>query len=397
MPEDRDQNSEQEFIKIAVKLLFQHMQDGKVKVAPHLAEKLKTAMDAVVFDEEGYPVLETVQPRVLSLAKTTAWIEREQRSREGEHDGEMHRMLPERIDIPMGTLADRSDAGGLELDKLAFELFKETAGVLIVCTSSKISYEEVTDVIFGRNQAICVGLLVRIVKFMKAILAILSNGDELGEVILALLRCLGESAINVRYLILKNDDALFDQYVKVSLGPEREMYDIIKENIEQRKGEALPVETRMLASIERLFKISGFQIEDVSRKHAEWGERMRDRLKALDMEKSYVVVQRIPSHAVHGTWVDLVLHHLEPKQAGFETSFNESSVDTRTLASICVFILAATKDYYENFLAVSPQARPLKVRIDDLVDRLQRVNSAHEEWYNQNKRVAKEEPPAAGA
>ena len=119
MPEDRDQNSEQEFIKIAVKLLFQHMQDGKVKVAPHLAEKLKTAMDAVVFDEEGYPVIETVQPRVLSLAKTTAWIELEQRSQEGEHDSEMHRMLPERIDIPMGTLADRSDAGGLELDKLA--------------------------------------------------------------------------------------------------------------------------------------------------------------------------------------------------------------------------------------------------------------------------------------
>lgn len=385
MSEDRDQNSEKEFIKIAVKLLFQHMQDGKIKVVPHLAKKLKTAMDAVIFDAEGYPVLETVQPIVLSLAKSTAWVEQEQRSQEGEHDSELHRMLPERIDIPMNTLADRTDAGGLELDKLAFELFKETAGVLIVCTYSRISYEEVTDVIFGKNQAICVGLLVRIVKFMRATLAILSHGDELGEVILALIRCVGESAINLRYLILKNDDSLFDQYVKVSLGPEREMHDIIKENIEQRKGETWPAETRMLASIERLFKISGVKIEDVSRKHVEWGGHMRDRLKALDMEKAYVVVQRIPSHAIHGTWVDLVLHHLEPKQAGFEPSFDESPVDTRILASICVFILSATKDYYEKFLAVSPEARPLKVRIDDLVDRLQRVNSAHEEWYNRNK------------
>ena len=81
--------------------------------------------------------------------------------------------------------------------------------------------------------------------------------------ILALLRCIGESAINVRYLILKNDDSIIDQYVKVSLGPEGELYDLIKDDIDQREGETLPVETRMLASIERLCKISGIKIEEV--------------------------------------------------------------------------------------------------------------------------------------
>lgn len=396
MPESKDRNSEQEFIKIVVKLLFQHMREGKVTVAPHLVEKLKTAMDAVEFNDEGYPTLETIQPIVLSFAKATALMEQERLNQEEENDSETHGMFPERIDVPTSGLADRTNAGGLELDKLAFELYKETAGILIVCAHSVVSYEELSEFSFGRNQAICVGLFVRIVKFMRATLAILSHGDELGEVILALLRCVGESAINVRYLILKNDDSLFDQYVKVSLGPEREMYDMIKENIEQRQGEILPVETRMLASIERLCKISGVKIEDVSRKHIEWGGHMRDRLKALGMEKLYASVQRIPSHAIHGTWVDLVLHHLEPKPKGFAASFDESPVDTRILAPICVFVLAATNDYYEKFLAVSPQARPLKARIDDLVDRLQRVNSAHEEWYHQNKAVVKEEPPATG-
>jgi len=355
-------------------------------------------MNAVKFDDKGSPILETVQPIVLSLAKATAWMEQERLSQEEkdrEEKSEIHGMFPARIDVPAATLADKTKTGGLELDKLAFELYKETAGVLIVCASSLVSYEEPAELKFNRNQAICVGLLVRIVKFMRATLAILSHGDDLGEVILALLRCIGESAINVRYLILKNDDSLFNQYVKVSLGPEGEMYDMIKENIEKRKGETLPVEARMLASIERLCKISGVKIEEVNRKHVEWGGTMRDRLKALGIEKLYAAVQRIPSHAIHGTWADLALHHLEVKPGGFAAKFKDSPVDTRILAPICLFVLAAVKDYYERFLAPSPEARPLNTRIDDLIDRLERVNLAHEEWYHQNKKVVQEEPPSS--
>lgn len=396
MPPDKEQNREQEFNKLAVKLLFQHMRDGILTLA-HIETKLAPAMDLVKFDQDGYPVLETVQPIVMSFAKATAWMEQERLSREEkdrEDKSEIHGMFPQRVDVPAGTLADRTNAGGLELDKLAFELYKETAGILIVCGSTLVSYEELTELKFNRNQAICVGLLVRIVKFMRATLAILSHGDDLGEVILALLRCIGESAINVRYLILKNDDSLFDKYVKVSLGPEGEMYDMIKENIEKRKGEPLPVEVRMLASIERLCKISGIKIAEVDRKHREWGGTMRGRLKTLGIEKLYAVVQRIPSHAVHGTWADLALHHLETRSGGFVAKFEDSPVDTRILAPICLFVLAAVKDYYERFLAHSPEARPLNTRIDDLIDRLERVNSAHEEWYHQNKKVVQEAPPS---
>lgn len=320
-----------------------------------------------------------------------------ERPREEKEKGEIEKMLPSRVDIPPTALADYSKAGGRELDKLAFELYKETAGVLIVCATSLVSYDDAPEIKFTRNQAICVGLLVRIVKFMKGTLAILSHGDELGEVILALLRCIGESAINARYLILKNDDSLFDQYVKVSLGPEGEMYDTIKANIEERNGLILPVETRMLASIERLCRISGIKIEAVNRKHMEWGGSMRERLKALGIEKSYASVQRIPSHAIHGTWADLVLHHLEERSGGFVARLDESTVDTRLLAPICLFILAAAKDYYEKFLAASPESKPLNARMDDLIDRLDRVNLAHEEWYHRNKKVAEDKPPTSGS
>lgn len=44
---------------------------------------------------------------------------------------------------------------------------------------------------------------------------------------------------------------------------------------------------------------------------------VRERMKAIDEEYLYLVVQRIPSHAVHGSWVDLLLHHLDEHGGGF--------------------------------------------------------------------------------
>lgn len=270
------------------------------------------------------------------------------------------------------------------MDELSFELFKETAGVLIACAHTLVSHEDLEKIVFRRNQAICIGLLVRIVKFMKAIAAILSNGDELGEVILGLFRCIGESAVNARFLMLRNDPSLFDQFVQVSLGPERELYDTIQKNIAARDGHPLPVETRMLASIERLCAVSGAKIEEVPRKHAEWGGGMRKRIEALGLDGTYAMVQRIPSHAIHGTWADLAMHHLRKQDSGFSPKFEESPVDSRLLAPICIFVLAAAARYYEAYLAAHPQTKPLIERIHDLTDRLRKVDAAHEQWYQNN-------------
>jgi len=296
-------------------------------------------------------------------------------------------MLPTRVELPAPILADRSKSAGRKLDELSFDLFKETAGVLIVCGHIIVTYENIEQPVFERNQAICLGFLVRIVKFMKAILAILSHGDELGEVILGLLRCIGESAVNARFLMLKNDPAIFDQFVKVSLGPERELFDTIQKNIAARDGQPLSVETRMLASIERLCRVSGVKIEEVPSKHAEWGGNMRKRIEALGLEGAYAMVQRIPSHAIHGTWSDLAMHHLVEEDGGFSPKFEESSVDSRYLAPICMFVLSAAEKYCDVYLAANPETKPLIDRVQDLTDRLQKVNSAHEEWYQANKRV----------
>src|SRR6266508_479520 len=100
MPEIHSDKEEQEFLKLVVKLLFRRVKEGKVTFAPHLLEKLTPAMEAVKFDQEGLPLLETVQPIVASLAKTTVWVEEERRvqeEKEREKNSQMHRSLPSRV------------------------------------------------------------------------------------------------------------------------------------------------------------------------------------------------------------------------------------------------------------------------------------------------------------
>jgi hypothetical protein len=87
-----------------------------------------------------------------------------------------------------------------------------------------------------RNQAICAGLLVRIAKFMLVVVQLGAKGDR-AEVVAALKRSILESAINLEFLARSNDDKFFDQFVKLSLGPERELYDLIQSNIAARSGE----------------------------------------------------------------------------------------------------------------------------------------------------------------
>ena len=95
---------------------------------------------------------------------------------------------------------------------LVFELYRE-AGGLISATSASYLGNTGDAIRFDRNQAICVGLLVRVSKLMLSIVK-LSSDIEHGETVEALNRCIIESSVNLRYLLLKDCDEAYDQFVK---------------------------------------------------------------------------------------------------------------------------------------------------------------------------------------
>lgn len=275
-----------------------------------------------------------------------------------------------------------------DFTSLAHGLYREAGCVIFVCASAVGPTGKLP-----RNQAICAGLLVRIGKFMTAI-AQLTFQEDRREVVTALSRCICESATNLRYLILKNDDALYSAFVQSGLGPQREVFDKVNANIAARGGTRLPIEERLLEMTANLCALSGLKIEDVPAAGRDWGGNMRQKIDALGLPpQAYGALQRYGSHAVHGTWTDLLVHHLrsssEPPATPAEFSVHGDfmATDERDFGPVASYVLDAARDYLVHFFKTTT-ADPLHARIDDLQVRINRVGEADE--FNVQKRRGQE-------
>lgn len=270
------------------------------------------------------------------------------------------------------------------VNQLAFELYKEALS-FVSLASHVLDQDAAANGGWPRNQAICAGLLVRISKFMLVV-AQLSAGGNRAEIVAALNRSILETAINLEFLVTTNDESYFDKFVTLGLGPERELYDTIQANIAVRGGEVLPIERRMLGSIDDVCRKSGVKIEDVERKHKEWAGNVRARLQAIGKEEQYTAMMRIPSHAVHGNWVDLYKNHLEiDDDSGFfspKSSF--SFVDERHLGPIAILVLDAVAPYLLRYFSAVPETRLLLARMANCLGRISRVGDAHERLLSGN-------------
>ena len=149
---------------------------------------------------------------------------------------------------------------------------------------------------------------------------------------------------------------------------------------------SLPIEARILKSIERVCKKSRIDIKDVDPKYRDWGGGVRNRLEALG-EKDMYVTQRIGSHAIHGTWIDLLFHNLEEKEGGFVVNPAWSRVDSRLMLPICFLLLKAAESYVQFFFPENPGVRPLLRRITSLHDRIRRTDDAAESWLVANRQA----------
>jgi len=215
---------------------------------------------------------------------------------------------------------------------------------------------------------------------MTAVVALLSGDPDREEVVLAFNRCISESAVNARFLADKDEDGFFDRFVEFSLGPERELYDLIISNVATKEDQILLIESRTLEFIDRVCNLSGSKIENVRPKYSDWAGGLRNRLEALGQAEKFVALGRVLSHAVHGTWVDLILNHLREKDGGFAPEPSWSRVDSRLMLPVCAVVLESAYSYVRRFLGEHPELNSLYERVADLQARIGKVDQAHEAW-----------------
>lgn len=99
-----------------------------------------------------------------------------------------------------------------KVNEIAFELYKEAASVV-----NFVAHLAPEEGGWPRNQAICGGLMIRIFKLMLVVTQLSAKRDR-GEVVYLLNRSIMESAVNLEFLVRKNDDKIFDRSCRTASG-----------------------------------------------------------------------------------------------------------------------------------------------------------------------------------
>lgn len=195
--------------------------------------------------------------------------------------------------------------------------------------------------------------------------------------------------MNVMYLIKNSDDELYDRFVKTGLSADKALYNQINENVSERNGVLMPIECRMLESIELTCKKSGIKIEELDPKWKNWskGGGFRKRLAEVWHDNAYVGLFRVASHSVHGTWGDLILNYLSPEGDGFVLKDDFKSADTRTIVPMCMIVVEACRDYLTAFVGSPEEVPGFHEALVQFHDKLFRVVEEHEKWI-QSRQIA---------
>lgn len=262
---------------------------------------------------------------------------------------------------------------------LAVQLVIEAASYAIVAHS-------ILDARAGweRDEAILGGLMVRLYKLLSALLdQVCQRRAEIAQI---MCRLAFETVVDIRYLLGKLDTELGDDFVKTSFRQERILRDQILERIEKRGGEVMPVEDRMLKSINRAAGLAGLSLDDVSTKRREWGgQNTRAKAKAVfGDDLAYIGAFSGMSQSVHGSWGDLLQFHLETDDGRRFRPNPEWGHPRPQLLTSMAFLVATTVEEFFGYWDAELQAR-FSPALTDLRRRVRALVAGHEHYLSKKE------------
>lgn len=210
------------------------------------------------------------------------------------------------------------------------------------------------------------GLLNRCSRLMLSTIK-LSRERRGGETVALLARCICESAVKIQWMIRKSADDSFGRYVGYAIRTDLALKEVIDANITERGGEVLVIEERMLRSIERVASRAGTSV-----KQAAEAKQLPDFASMCrDLEYPgllYVTIQRIGSHAVHGSWSDLLFHYIEQQEDGsFAMTDTVDSVPHPNQLSVsALLVLDALRAHAAFILDGAPVLDALRKHFDQV-------------------------------
>lgn len=191
---------------------------------------------------------------------------------------------------------------------------------------------------------ILVGLLNRCFRLMLSNVA-LSHEGLFGETTNIIDRCIAESATKIAWLCHHRKDDCFNRLLSEGLKTELEFKKIIETEINDR-GQPIQIEKKMLQSIQNHVNSSGLSESEIAE-----SKKLPDMASMIDSlgydRLMYIVIQRMGSHHIHGTWPSLRLHYLEEKEGVLRPRVHYCKTHVNQYVFIPLLVLKAMKSFIE--------------------------------------------------
>jgi hypothetical protein len=230
--------------------------------------------------------------------------------------------------------------------------------------------------ISAREYHLLSGLLARCSRLMLSTIA-LTHNREFGEAAAIIHRSLTETAVKIMWVCGADPEERSRLMIASGLQPELEFEAQIYSNIDNRGGEKLALEERMLTSIENNFKAAGLSRNEVSA--SKRLPNLAVMFESIGWSRlQYVVLQRLGSHAVHGNWPSLLMDYLEDVSEGTKFRPRGHAVDAHPNLYMtgAKLVLEAISSYARICLKA-----PASVEFQDL------AHEAHEKLMNDYERA----------
>lgn len=256
--------------------------------------------------------------------------------------------------------------------RASFELLKEAAGLLALSFSVSPGPRPTRD----RNGAVLVGHLVRMTKLMRSQIRAVVD-DHGGDQQMQLTRQFLDSASALAYFLDDIDDSSrIDSYVNDSLISEKEFLKNVDEQIVERGGQELPIETRIKSSIEQTFRSAGVDPAELPARKSNGWPNAQERLKLLG--PTAYSAYRAGSGSIHGSWHDLERSHLEVVDGSFEPDFAPALMRPQPLFAMANLSVALAREYVTKCLSVPFDQ--FDQRAEVFLSRLNQCDLLHEQY-----------------
>lgn len=220
---------------------------------------------------------------------------------------------------------------------------------------------------------VLVGLLNRCSRLMLANVA-LSHEGTFGETTSIIDRCIAESAIKLMWLCKKSAPERFTGLIADGLKTELELEAKIHAIIQARSGNVLRIEDRMLRSIENHIVSSGLSRNDIAT-----AKRIPDMASMIEDiggdRLMYIIVEKIGSHHIHGTWPSLRLHYLRDHEGGLAPRDHDCPTHMNQYLFGSMLVLMALRKFIEFVVRSAEDTSFFTDRLDAIQAEIQRINA----------------------